>query len=207
MSRGARAARGAAVAVFATFVASLAHTIGGGALPGPVAVLVALAFSTPLAVLLTGARMRLLRTSVAALLAQAALHLLYAMGGSWTAVPVSDGMTGHAAHAASAVHLSAGGPALDHGHAAIMPLAHVVAAALTVAFLAAADRAIAAISVAYGTVVRGIRLLIAVLAGLPVPTRPGTLAATIVPDVSPNREALLLSSLRHRGPPVARSAA
>ena len=70
MSRGARAARGAAVAVFATFVASLAHTIGGGALPGPVAVLVALAFSTPLAVLLAGARMRLLRTSAAALIAQ-----------------------------------------------------------------------------------------------------------------------------------------
>ena len=111
-------------------------------------------------------------------------------------------MAGHAVHAASAVDLSASVPMADHGHAAIMPLAHVVAAALTVAFLAAADRAIAAIAVAFGTAVRGIRLVIAVLGGLPVPTRPGSLAATIHPDVSPNRETLLLSSLRHRGPPV-----
>ena len=202
MSRGARAARGAAVAVFATFVASLAHTVGGGALPGPVAVLVALAFSTPLAVVLTGARMRLLRTSAAALIAQAALHLLYAMGGSRTAGPADPGLAGHAGHAASAIDLAAAAPMVDHGHAAFMPLAHVVAAALTVAFLATADRAMAAIAVAFGTAVRSIRLVIAVLGGLPVPTRPGTLAATIHPDVSPNRETLLLSSLRHRGPPV-----
>ena len=190
------------MAVFATFVASLAHTIGGGALPGPVALFVALAFSTPIAMVLTGARMRLLRTSAAALIAQAALHLLYAMGGSWREAPAESTMAGHAVHAASAIDIPASVPMVEHGHAAIMPLAHVVAATLTVAFLAAADRAIAAIAVAFGTAVRGIRLVIAVLGGLPVPTRPGSLAATILPDVSPNRETLLLSSLRHRGPPV-----
>ena len=87
-SRGVRAARGAAIAVFATFVASLAHTVGGGTPPGPVALLVALAFSAPLAMLLTGARARLVRTAAAALVAQAALHLTYAMGG---AAPVAAG--------------------------------------------------------------------------------------------------------------------
>src|SRR5215207_9438006 len=85
MTRGARAARGAAIAVFATFVASLAHAVGGGAVPGPVAVLVALAFSAPLAMLLAGARARLLRTSISALVAQATLHLCYALGGASTA--------------------------------------------------------------------------------------------------------------------------
>jgi len=207
MSRGARAARGAAVAAFATLVASLAHTIGGGDLPGPVAVLLALAFSTPLAVLLTGARMRLLRTSAAALVAQAALHLLYAAGGGPTIAPADGGPTGHPGHAASVVELSSAAPLVDHGHAASMPLAHVVAAALTVVFLAVADRALATIAAAFGTAVRGIRLLVAVLGGLPVALRPGVRSPTVERVIAPNAEALLLSSLRHRGPPVASSAA
>lgn len=206
MSRGARTARGAAIAAFATFVASLAHTVGGGQLPGPVAVLLALAFSTPLAMVLTGPKSRLLRTAAAALVAQAALHLLYAAGGAWSAVPAGGTMTEHAVHAASAVDLAAVAPAsgaavVDHGHAAFMPFAHLVAAALTIAFLAAADRAIASIAAAFGTAVRGIRLLVAVLAGLPVPVRPGLSSATVESDVSPGRETLLRSSLRHRGPP------
>lgn len=207
MSRGARTARGAAVAAFATLVASLAHTVGGGGLPGPVAVLLALAFSTPLAVLLTGERMRLLRTSAAALIAQAALHLLYAAGGTWTAAPADGGLYGHAGHAASAVGLSAAAPVVDHGHAAFMPLAHVVAAALTVVFLAVADRATTTIAVAFGTAVRGIRLLVSVLGGLPVLVGPGVRSAAVERVIAPNPEALLLSSLRHRGPPLVSSVA
>lgn len=209
MSRGARTARGAAIAAFAIFVASLAHTIGGGDLPGPAAVLLALAFSTPLAVLLTGERFRLVRTAAAALIAQAALHLLYAAGGAWSAVPALGGTgTSHSGHAASAVDLAAvglasGAAVVEHGHAAIMPVAHVVAAALTVAFLAIADRAIATMAVAFGTAVRGIRLLATVLGGLPVPARPGLRSASVEPDVPLNREVLLRSSLRHRGPPSA----
>ena len=66
--------------MFATFVASLAHTLGGGAPPAPLALLVALAFSAPLAMLLAGARARPVRTAESALIAQAALHLCYAMG-------------------------------------------------------------------------------------------------------------------------------
>ena len=68
--------------MFATFVASLAHTLGGGTPPGPLALLVALAFSAPLAMLLADARARPVRTAVSALVAQAALHLCYAMGGT-----------------------------------------------------------------------------------------------------------------------------
>lgn len=137
MSRGARATRGAVIAAFATFVASLAHTLGGGAVPGPVAVLVALAFSAPLAMLLAGARARLLRTSISALVAQSMLHLCYALGGA----PAVSAVTAdpHARHG-TAMHLDAllAAPVVDHGHA-FMPIAHVVAAAITVAALALGD--------------------------------------------------------------------
>ena len=93
------------MAVFATFVAALAHTLGGGAPPGPVALAVALAFSAPLAMVLTGPRARMLRTAASALGAQALLHLTYAIGSP--AVP--SGRAGHpAAHPVASV---------DHGDA------------------------------------------------------------------------------------------
>ena len=135
-SRGARAARGVAVAAFATFVASLAHTGGGGAAPGPVAVLVALAFSAPLAMLLAGARARIVRTAISALVAQAALHLCYALGGG---PAVAAAASPHAGHG-TAVHLDdvLAAPVVDNGHA-LMPAAHVLAAAITVAALALGD--------------------------------------------------------------------
>ena len=82
MSRGARAVRGTAVAVFATFVASLAHTLGGGSPPAAVALMVALAFSVPFAMALSGGRAPVMRTAVSALVAQAALHLTYSLGGA-----------------------------------------------------------------------------------------------------------------------------
>jgi hypothetical protein len=138
-SRGERASRGAAIAVFATFVASLAHTVGGGAVPGPVAVLVALAFSAPLAMLLAGARARLLRTSISALIAQAALHLCYALGGASTIGGPAADAGAHSGHGAP-VNLDAvlTTTTVDHGHA-LMPIAHVLAAAITVTALALGD--------------------------------------------------------------------
>ena len=146
-SRGARAIRGVAIAALATFVASLAHTVGGGAPPGPVAVLLALAFSAPLAMVLAGpgvsARARLARTSISALVAQAALHLCYALGSASVAIPIAA--TGHAGHSglhgtgqATPLDAVTVAPIVDHGHA-LMPLAHVTAAALTVVALAVAD--------------------------------------------------------------------
>jgi len=208
MSRGARAIRGTAVAVFATFVASLAHTLGGGTAPGPVALLLALAFSVPLAMLVTGARARLARTIVAALVAQASLHLCYALG---SAVPVaaadghaggvgSVGHAGHAGHAALTQPIAIpAGVALDHGHA-WMPLAHLVAAAITVLALVGAYRAVAAVAGAVLALVRR-------LTSLPVPV-----------DARPRRQPAdaavrrllglpLLASIGSRGPPVGAVAA
>ncbi|MDR6906534.1 hypothetical protein J2X63_002220 [Agromyces sp. 3263] len=208
MSRGARAIRGTAVAVFATFVASLAHTLGGGTPPGPVALLIALAFSVPLAMLVTGARARLARTIVAALVAQASLHLCYALGSAGPIAPSGGhaggvGSAGHAGHAgrATVTHTLTMPPgvALDHGHA-WMPLAHLVAAAITVLALVSANRAVAA-------VVSAVLALVRRLTSVPVPV-----------DARPRRQPAdaavrrllslpLLASIGSRGPPVAALAA
>lgn len=193
-SRGERTIRGAAVAVFATFVASLAHTVGGGAVPGPVAVLVALAFSAPLAMLLAGARARLLRTSISALIAQAALHLCYALGGAPTIGGPAAGAGVHAGHGAP-VTLDAvlNTPAVDHGHA-LMPIAHVLAAALTVAALAVGDDVFDAIR-------RNVLMFVCRLTAMPVPNivTPFRIEAGL--GRRPLIGAQLHAALGSRGPP------
>jgi hypothetical protein len=207
-SRGARTARGATIAAFATFVASLAHTVGGGAPPGPVAILLALAFSLPLAMLLAGAdartgagvRARLARSSISALVAQAALHLCYALGAASVAIPTaSTRLAGHAGHqgpgAAVPFDAAMAAPVIDHGHA-LMPFAHLVAAALTVAALALADNV-------FDVLHRCVRMLVRRLTSLPTP-------AVLVPlrslDVVVDLHLLvgvhLRSALWSRGPPA-----
>ena len=200
-TRGARAARGAAIAAFATLVASLAHTVGGGTPPGLLALVLALAFSAPLAMVLTGGRMALLRASAGALVAQAALHLLYALGTPSAArAPSVDPALAHAAHGTPVVHLDGAFVVVSHGHAVAMPLAHLAAAAATVVALALFQHAVAAVSVAFATVVRGFRLVVAVLHGVLAPPEPARVPATPWAG-PPNPAVLILSSLRHRGPP------
>lgn len=193
-SRGARAARGAAIAAFATFVASVAHILGGGSAPGPVAVLLALAFSTPLAMLLAGARARLIRTSVSALLAQGALHLCYALGGAPASLASVDPHAGHGASVRLEAVLTA--PTVEHGHA-LMPFAHLLAAAITVVALALGDDVFDAIA-------RSVLLFVRRLTAVPVPVVvvPFRLEATAAVGARPAR-VLLGAVLGSRGPPVA----
>jgi len=180
------------VAVFATFVASLAHTVGGGAPPGPVALLLALAFSAPLAMLLTGARAHPIRTAASALAAQAALHLCYALGGAAPTVGTHAHHMGHAGAVPAAV-LPTSAP-IDHGHV-WMPVAHLVAAAITVAALLLVDRSFDAIGAVIARFVRR-------LTTIDVPPAVPSLQS---PADAPRPRligALLSSALGSRGPPV-----
>jgi hypothetical protein len=197
-TRGSRAARGTAIAVFATFVASLAHTVGGGAPPGPVAVVVALAFSAPLAMALTGARAKLVRTAASALVAHAALHLCYAMG---SAAPVADGSSAtNAGHHQAGAHLSASPVAtVDHVNA-WMPVAHLVAAAITLATLLLADRVVDTVGLA-------IRVLVRRLTVIPAPVAVRSLRVLVDGPRSRLVAVLLASGLGSRGPPVEAAAA
>ncbi|HET8779756.1 MAG TPA: hypothetical protein VFM66_06760 [Agromyces sp.] len=202
-SRGARTARGAAIAAFATLVASLAHTVGGGAPPGLVAILLALAFSLPLAMLLAGpgvaARARLARTSISALVAQAALHLCYALGAASVALPIAT--NGHAGHAgtgsgvAMPFDAAMAAPVVDHGHA-LMPFAHLVAAALTVVALALADNV-------FDVLHRCVRMLVQRLTSLPTPAVVVPLRSVVVVADPPRLIGVhLRSALWSRGPPA-----
>jgi uncharacterized RDD family membrane protein YckC len=196
MTRGARAARGTAVAVFATFVASLAHTLGGGAPPAPIALMVALAFSVPLAMALTGARARLVRTAVSAVVAQAALHLTYAIGAAPASVDVS---TAHAGHSHGAMQLATtSATSVDHGNA-WMPVAHLVAAALTLGALVLGDRVVVAVG-------RAVRVFVSRLTSIPRVDAPSFRIPTSFAEASPfvSRVAVALGS---RGPPVEAAAA
>ncbi|MFD4422865.1 hypothetical protein ACFWN7_15370 [Agromyces sp. NPDC058484] len=201
-SRGARAGRGATIAAFATFVASLAHTVGGGAPPGPLAVLLALAFSLPLAMLLAGARAQLLRTSISALVAQSALHVCYALGGASVAAPaVTSSHIGHAtAGQSAAAQLDAitALPIVDHGHA-LMPLAHLMAAVLTIAALALGDATFDALR-------RSVLIFVRRLVSTPAPTlvAPARIAARA--DHTQLIGAVLPASISSRGPPVVAAA-
>jgi hypothetical protein len=180
-----------AIAALATFVASLAHTVGGGTPPGPVAIALALAFSAPLAMLLVGGRARLLRTSIAALISQAALHLGYAIvGGASVSLPASA-HGGHLSGAQPGTVMTA--PVIDHGHA-LMPIAHLAAAAIIVVALAFGDDALRALNLVVGLFVRR-------LTSLPSPvivSMPRIAADASLPTFL---TALRRTSLWSRGPP------
>jgi hypothetical protein len=216
--RGARVARGSAIAGFATFTASLAHTLGGGLPPGPLTVALALAFSVPFAIATVGRRSGIIRAAVAAVGAQLALHALYSLGpvGAPATVTMTDGSADGGAHVHSQhvqvtqtlVSASTDAAAVAHtAHpASWMLLTHTLAAALTIAFIAGAARVLARVLAAVAGLARGIRVAWGlVTAPLPTPSaghtrRPEASAARLARD-------LHLVALSHRGPPAPAPAA
>ncbi|QEO15021.1 hypothetical protein FLP10_11790 [Agromyces intestinalis] len=201
-TRGARAMRGAAVAAFATFVAALAHTVGGGSAPGPVAVALALAFSAPLAMLLAGARARVSAIAISAMVTQALLHVVYAIGiggADASGLGASAPHLSHAGHSASGGTIPVPDPMalVDHGGGA-MPFTHLAAAALTVGFLVVADD----VFDAFGRLVRGILARLSRVR-VPLVDLPSAPRLRVERSFAAPLVLRLVDSLRYRGPPVA----
>ncbi|MFC8597979.1 hypothetical protein [Isoptericola sp. NPDC057191] len=132
-------------------IAAAAHLVAGGTLPGtPLAWLVVLALSAPLAVWTARRRLtlrRLLPAMVALQLVQhTALSVLGAGGGGTGS---ATALTGHAAHDLGPGSLPPATAAVLHHHAAVggtaswMLAAHAAAVVLTALLLAAGDRAAA----------------------------------------------------------------
>jgi hypothetical protein len=202
-TRWARFARGWIVAGFSTFVAALSHTVGGGAAPGILAVVVSLAFAGMVSIALAGRTLSTWRLTVAVLVSQVIFHGLFSLGGAGGRLATADAGLGHAHGAGqSAVLLEptaiVGGGAMPADHGGLMTAAHVIAAVVTVVALRYGERA-------FWGLFSTARVVVLALLGMPgavsIAHRP-RLGATFVTGV-PLRERLApLHPMRHRGPPV-----
>lgn len=181
-SRWARVARGTAAAAFATFVAAFSHWLAGGSAPSPFGVAVSLVVSIMVCTMLTGRALSTWRLTAAVGLSQLLFHGLFS--GLATPVVVEHSMT---AMDAPMAHLHA---------EPTMWLAHAAAALVTVLALRFGERGFWG---AIGTA----RLFLARLLPVVVPVLhvPRPLVAVDRRFV-PRDLALLLSPMRHRGPPV-----
>jgi hypothetical protein len=197
-SRWVRVARGFLVAAFSVFVAMLSHVAGGGTAPGGLGLGLALTFATLASVGFAGKRPSLVRTAVSVGVSQFAFHLLFSVGASTSAqfrqsahhgaVSVTTAAVGH-------------GTQLHHGDG-WMWAAHAVAGAITVAFLWRGERAVWKLLATASH--RLFVVLVGALVVLPVRTASAALMASPT-SVRRLRDDLgvVLSSLRHRGPPTA----
>ncbi|WP_425843455.1 hypothetical protein [Agrococcus sp. TSP3-2-1] len=179
------------VTVVTTALTGSAHALGGGSPPD--ALLLGTAGVLTLVVLapVLGARglaATLPRQALAVAAAQLLQHVLYAL-------PEASAPLAAAAHAAHPHGASLAG-AVPHEHAA-MPLAHVVAGALSLGLLRLAPRLVDALLEAVS-----LRVALAVLAWTVPRPRP---TASISTERRASRRALdvLRGSLERRGPPLA----
>ena len=136
-TRAVRAARGAAAATLATFVALLSHVAAGGAMPGWLGVVVPWTFSLLVCVPLAGRRLSAVRLSIGVVLSQALFHVLFVLGAG-----SSSGLVGVGHHGMMVIPGGAGGASASGATVetmlwgdAAMWTAHVTAAVLTIAAL------------------------------------------------------------------------
>ena len=199
-TRWARVARGWATASFALFVAALSHTLGGGAGPGALAIVLSLAFAGVLCIGLSGRAASLWRVSVSVLASQLIFHGLFSLGAPGGAL--ATGPDAAVAHAHSgALALAVVGPGsispAHPAHGAAMWFVHGVAAIVTIAALRYGDAAVRALLRTARVVIR--RLL--ETAAAPCPPAPRR-APTTARVFTPRDLGVLLSGMRHRGPPM-----
>jgi hypothetical protein len=200
-TRWARFARGWIVAGFSTFVAALSHTLGGGAVPGVLAVVVSLAFAGILSIALAGRTLSTWRLSVAVLASQMIFHGLFSFGSAAGRLTATDAGAGHAHHAGQAIQLSpsGGAGAMGDGHGAVMTVAHVLAAVVTVLALRYGERAFWGLFSTAQVAVHALLLRIPVV--VTIGHRPGGDAAFAARPM-PRQRLAPLRLMRHRGPPV-----
>lgn len=201
-TRWARFARGWIVALFATFVAALSHTVGGGAVPGVLAVVVSLAFAGMVSVALSGRTLSTWRLTLAVLVSQLIFHGLFSFGTVGGSLVTTDAATGHAHTAGSVAMLAPSavttGSMAGADHGLMMTMAHIVAAVITVAALCYGERAFWGLS---STAAVALKSLVRTLVLTPIPNIPHALTASSA-WLPPRDLLVLLSPMRHRGPPV-----
>ena len=182
-SRWARCARGWMAAGFATVVAALSHTLAGSAAPSAVAILTTLVISAAACTLLAGRTLSTWRLAASIVLSQGLFHGVF----SGLGMPVA---LAHEHHAAATIAM----PPVHSG--TTMWLAHAAAALVTLIAFRHAERA-------FWGVADTARLLLTRLLATVIPLSPAQRPAPIstVRRIVPRELTVLLSSMRHRGPP------
>lgn len=204
-SRWGRVARGGVIAAFATFVAAVSHTVGGGEAPGALAVGLSFAFSLLLCIGVVGARLSAVRTVVAVSIAQFALHALYSVQGASVAAGAGSAAAGSSTMAGGAHHHVSF--ETTFGAASVSPFAydlsmlatHVLAVVVTVVAIRRGDAALRAAFRAGALAVASVLPSMPVLEVHPPQAIIGRVARSAAP--SPLAGLLHLSVMRHRGPP------
>lgn len=204
--RWTRFLRGWLTAGFSVVVAAFSHVAGGGADPGLLGVVLALAFSVPLCVALARGRVSTARLVPAVALSQLAFHLLFALGGSSSGTAAPSATGGHhgplvvTAAVDGLSRASVAGGAHD-GMAmsgSTMWLAHALAAVLTIAGIRHGAGCVDRLVRLAGRRLVVVRRLLAGTASVP--------EARVAPavDVAPRRPHALvfLAARPRRGPPV-----
>lgn len=201
-TRWARFVRGWIVAVFSTFVAALSHTLGGAAAPGWLSVVVSLAFAGMVCVFLAGRVLSFWRSAASVLISQVIFHGLFAFGAPGGVLTADAGAApGVHQHAELTMVVDPGvlTAGTHGGHAgATMWAAHLGAAVVTIIALRFAEGAFWGL---LKTVRLGMRTLFTpvwVSEGVRSPRR----IRHEAPLWSPRNLILVLSAMRHRGPPA-----
>lgn len=183
-SRWGRVARGWSAAGFATIVAAVSHTLGGGVPPTAFAIVVSLVLSGMACTLLAGRTLSVFRLGASVAVSQALFHGLFSGLGTPVAV----------AHAHVPTVLEAGA---EH-HPAGMWGAHIVAGIITLVALRYAETA-------FWGLAATARLFFARLiatASIPAPLALDRHRIIPILTVLPSVSARILPRLRYRGPPA-----
>ncbi|PWC07726.1 hypothetical protein [Mycetocola zhujimingii] len=192
-ARRVRVLRGLIAAATATFVAALSHTVSGDAAPGLFALAAASVLAVFVCILFAGRSLSAWRLGVSVALSQLGYHLLFALA------PATSGTVTTGGHHSGMVLLTT--DAVTHVHASAGPVmwfGHAIAAGVTIAALLSGERVLVAL---FDTLWIGIRALLVGRApsviGRPLLTAVDSLPVLVA------RQRLLLSAMRHRGPPAA----
>ncbi|MEN2740248.1 hypothetical protein ABCS02_20825 [Microbacterium sp. X-17] len=192
-NRASRTWRGIAAAVFATFAASLSHSVANGTPAPALGVILALTLSVPVCIALAGRRFSWVRLSVAVALSQFAFHGLLLIG---VGTDPSTGFTPSGAHVHGVAAIAATGTAVPHDHAGLaMWGAHAIAALITVLVFGKGEQALRRL-----LDLAGWRLVARLVAWRPAPVAvrlPAPAGRVFVPH-----PAELLSEVSRRGPPL-----
>ena len=192
-ARRIRVLRGLVAAAIATFIAAFSHAVSGTEVPGLFALVAASVLAAVICILLAGRALSTWRLAASVVLSQLGFHTLFALA------PASSGtVTGGDGHHTDMLVMTADATAHVHVTASpVMWLGHTLAAGVTIAALARGERALLAL---FDTLRLTVLVLWSTLRVAPLgrPVLPG---AGWLPVLSA-AERVLLSAMRHRGPPV-----